>query len=55
MSSSTTIAIDKETHKLIRQYCIINSLNTKDFVRIVTNDKLRGFKQVMKDMRKMKI
>ncbi len=52
VSNNTTIEIDKETHMLIRQYCIINNITTKDFIRSLTNDKLKEFKQKIESMKK---
>ena len=53
MSNNTTIEIDKETHMLIRQYCIINNIATKDFIRNLTNDKLKEFKQKVERIKKI--
>jgi len=52
MQNSTTIEIDKETHLLIRQYCILNNITAKDFIRNVANDRLREFKQRIEHMKK---
>ena len=55
MSSNTTIEIDKETHLLIRQYCIVNGITTKDFIRNLANNRLKEFKQRMEGMKKFNI
>ena len=55
MLETTTIEIDKETHLLIRQYCIINSIAAKDFIREITNDRLTEFKKRVEYMKKFKL
>ena len=54
MDNNTTIGIDKETHLLIRQYCIFNNITVKDFIRNLTNDGLKEFKQKVEVMKKIK-
>ena len=55
MSNNTTIEIDKETHMLIRQYCIINNITAKDFIHDLTNDRLKEFKQKVEGMKKISL
>ena len=54
LANNTTIEIDKETHLLIRQYCIFNNITVKDFIRNLTNDGLKEFKQKVEVMKKIK-
>jgi len=54
-NSTTTIEIDKETHILIRQYCVINNMTAKDFISNMANEKLKAFKQKMEDMKRISI
>lgn len=51
---TTTIEIDKETHLLIRQYCVINNIAAKDFIREIANNRLTEFKKRVAYMRKFK-
>ena len=51
MSNTTTIEIDKETHMLIRQYCILNNIKTKDFIRNLTNERLKELKKRLEGMK----
>ncbi len=53
MSETTTIEIDKETHTLIRQYCLLNGLRIKDFVREVTYENLEGFRTKLDYLKKV--
>ena len=53
LSDTTTIEIDKETHMLIRQYCILNDITSKDFIHDLTNERLKKLKEKMDDMRKI--
>lgn len=55
MPNNTTIEVDKETHLLIKQYCIINSIPVKDFIRNLTNTKLKEFKKEIESMKKINI
>ncbi len=55
MSNNTTIEIDKETHLLIGQYCIVNGLQTKEFIRNLANDRLKEFKQKIEIMKKINL
>lgn len=55
MSGNTTLEIDKETHLLIRQYCIVNGITTKDFIRNLANNRLKEFKNRVEEMKKVNI
>ena len=55
MSANTTIEIDKETHLLIRQYCIVNDITSKDFIHNLANNRLKEFKNRMEGMKKFNI
>lgn len=52
-NSTTTIEIDRETHTLIRQYCIINNITAKDFINNLANEKLKAFKHKIEDMKRI--
>jgi len=53
LPNNTTIEIDRETHLLIRQYCIFNNITVKDFIRNLSNDRLKEFKQKIEIMKKI--
>ena len=55
MQETTTIEIDKETHTLIRQYCVLNNIKVKDFVRDITNENLDEFKKKIEEMKRPNI
>ena len=52
MPNNTTIEIYRETHMLIRQYCIINNITAKDFIRNIANERLKEFKQRIESIKK---
>ena len=54
MADNTTIEIDKETHVLVRQYCVINSIPIKEFIRGLVSEELHEFKKRIESVRKIK-
>jgi len=55
MTDTTTIEIDKDTHNLVKQYCLINNIRTKDFIKELTEEKLQRFKQKLEEMKKINL
>ena len=51
MTETTTIEIDRETHMLIKQYCVLNGIPVKKFIRSLANEKLDGFRQKIERMK----
>jgi hypothetical protein len=55
METTTTVEIDKETHKLVRQYCVINGVKIKNFISDLADEELEEFKKMIKNVRKTKL
>jgi len=53
LANNTTIEIYKETHLLIRQYCIVNGITTKDFIHNLTKERLKEFRQTIERIKKI--
>ena len=53
--TTSTIAVDKETHQLIRQYCFIHRIDIKEFVEKMTHEKMEPFKKQLNELRKLRI
>ena len=51
----STLAVDKETQRLIREYCFIHRVNVKWFVEKLANEKLETFKERLNELRKLKV
>ena len=54
MTDTTTIEVDRETHLLIRQYCLLNDVKTKELVREWANKNLSHYKKKIEEMKKPK-
>lgn len=53
MAETTTIEIDRKTHMLIKQYCVLNNIQLKDFIRNLTNERLDKFRQKIERMKEI--
>ena len=51
----TTVAIDKETHDLMKLYCILEGIELKEFVSQIANEKLTDLKDSLTVLRKLKM
>lgn len=52
---TSTLQVDKETQRLIRQYCFIHRLDMKKFIDKLANEKLESFKKRLDELRKFKV
>tara|TARA_Y100000310_G_scaffold273083_1_gene288355 strand:+ start:597 stop:761 length:165 start_codon:yes stop_codon:yes gene_type:complete len=52
---TTTIEIDKETHTLIRQYCIMNNVKIKDLIRGWSDEKLEDYRKKLNELKKLNL
>jgi len=52
---ASTLAVDSETRRLIREYCFVNRINMRSFVKKLANDKLETFKKRMNELRNARI
>lgn len=51
MEEKTTIAVDRETQQLLRDYCFFNRIHISDFVREIAQEKLQDFKEKLDQIR----
>ena len=51
----STLAVDRGTQRLIRQYCFIHRIDMKIFVDKLANERLEEFKRRLEDLRKIRV
>jgi hypothetical protein len=51
----STLAVSKETQRLIREYCFIHQINMKKFVDRMAKEKLTDFKKAIEELRKLNL
>jgi len=54
MTQLTTLNVDKETAKLVHTYCLFYDLKMTDFVKEVMEERLKGFKERLDELKKLK-
>jgi len=52
---TSTLAIDKETQRLIRQYCFIHKIDVKKFIAELANERLGEFKTRLNELKKIRL
>jgi hypothetical protein len=50
-NDTATLQVDKETHTLIKQYCVLNDIKVKDLIRDWANEKLKNYKHKVEELK----